>query len=93
MTEQTYKPIILTIDEFLEEDFTKELLNPVLFLVYQQIPEVKNLVKAYTNELGEGYCFADIQNKDEKLYNRIRIVLTLNNDNRVTIQTHLADEE
>lgn len=90
---QTQKPLILTVDEFLDADFSDKLLEPALFLAYHKIPEVKQLVDSNADELGGGYCFPDIQDLDEKLYNRIRITLTLGNDNKVEIRTHLADEK
>lgn len=96
MTEptKTQQPLVLTVDEFFDKNLPLNLLDPILFLVYHTIDEVKKLVDNSDLDLdNDGYAFADIQELDEKLYDRIRITLTLGNDNNVEIQTHLAEEE
>lgn len=96
MTEptKTQQPLVLTVDEFFDKNLPLSLLEPILFLAYHTIDEVKKLVDDSDLDLeSDGYAFADIQELDEKLYNRIRITLTLGNDNNVEIQTHLAEEE
>lgn len=94
MTEptKTQQPLVLTVDEFFDKNLPLQLLDPILFLAYHTIDEVKKLVDDSDLD-NDGYAFADIKELDEKLYNRIRITLTLGNDNNVEIQTHLADEE
>ncbi|MGK8252735.1 hypothetical protein [Moraxella lacunata] len=92
MTTQTQKPLVLTVDEFFDKNLPLNLLDPILFLAYHTIDEVKKLVDDSDLDSG-GYAFADIKELGEKLYNRIRIMLTLVDDNNVEIQTHLAEEE
>lgn len=94
MTTKPQQPLVLTVDEFFDKNLPLNLLEPILFLEYHTIDEAKKLVDDSNLDLdNDGYAFADIQEMDERLYNRIRITLTLGNDNNVEIQTHLADEE
>lgn len=94
MTTKPQQPLVLTVDEFFDKNLPLNLLEPILFLAYHTIDEAKKLVDDSNLDLdNDGYAFADIQEMDERLYNRIRITLTLGNDNNVEIQTHLADEE
>lgn len=94
MTTKPQQPLVLTVDEFFDKNLPLNLLEPILFLEYHTIDEAKKLVDDSNLDLdNDGYAFADIQEMDERLYNRIRITLTLGNDNNVEIQTHLADEK
>lgn len=94
MTTKPQQPLVLTVDGFFDKNLPLNLLEPILFLAYHTIDEAKKLVDDSNLDLdNDGYAFADIQEMDERLYNRIRITLTLGNDNNVEIQTHLADEE
>lgn len=88
---ETQKPLILTVDEFLDADISDKLLEPALFLAYHKIPEVKQLVDSNADELGGGYCFPDIQDLDNQLYERIRIQLTITGKDTVELETFLAN--
>lgn len=91
MTTQTQKPLILTVDEFLDASFSKNLIKPALILAYHTIPEVEALIDG--SDLDGSYAFADVEELDKKLYDRIRIKLTLGDEQNVIIETYLADEE
>ncbi|STZ08570.1 Uncharacterised protein [Moraxella caprae] len=88
---ETQKPLILTVDEFLDADFSSEkLLGSALYLMYHEIPEIKQLIDSNADKLGNGYCFGDIHYFDSQLYERIRIQLSLASDKSVELTVFLT---
>lgn len=92
MSNQTdIQTIILTVDEFLDKDFATDLLHITLQLVCNTIPEIKHMVYNSDN-LKSSISFADIEELDAHLYERIRIELTLEEENKVGLRVFLQDQ-
>ena len=79
------KTFSMNLPEFLESDFAIDILGVVLTSLYQNIPEVKNLV-SNNLALQAGFGFSDIEEYLPELYAKIRLDFELLDDKSVSIK-------